>query len=187
MLNFVKELATKNNVNITTHKCNIEDLNLPKDILFDVIYVGNLFHHVLIDKTIINLKKYLHKDGVMISWDPIAYNPLINLYRMIATKVRTDDEHPLKKSDLLIFEKHFKKIDTKYFWFTTLIIFILMMLVYNPNKVRLWKKIIHDEKKYKWIYEPLERLDKCLLMFFPFLKWQCWNVVIKCHGSINEK
>ncbi len=43
-------------------------------------------------KTIEAMHKY---GGSFVSWDPILYNPLINIYRKLATEVRTKDEHPL--------------------------------------------------------------------------------------------
>lgn len=180
MLNATQSLARKYNVGVDVHKSSAESLLLPESEKFDVIYVGNLFHHVDIEPTILRLKPHLTKGGTLISWDPVAYNPLINVYRVIATETRTVDEHPLKLSDIRLFKKHFQKVECRWFWFTTLVIFILMAVVQfkNPNKVRYWKKVVEDGEKWSVLYRPLKALDDLLLQIFPFLRPLCWNVVI---------
>lgn len=180
MLKKTSQLAKLNEVKIKTHLATAEDFNFSDNEKFDVIYMGNCLHHANIDRSMKNVVSHLNKDGIFLSWDPIAYNPIINIYRLIATKVRTPDEHPLKLSDIKLIKNYFKFSETNYFWFTTLIIFVLMFIVQfkNPNKERFWKTIIYESKKWEWLYKPLERLDKIILKLFPPLKLLCWNVVI---------
>ena len=45
--------------------------------------------------------------GVAVFWDPLRYTPVINIYRRMATKVRTEDEHPLGKSDVRLMRRTF--------------------------------------------------------------------------------
>ena len=169
-----------NNVSVKKHLADAEDLRLKPEQKFDIIYAGNLLHHVDVEKMILNAKPHLEKGGVFVSWDPLAYNPLINIYRYIATDVRTPDEHPLKIRDLKLFDKNFYKVEKKYFWFFTLIIFVIMAVFQkrNPNKERFWKVILDEGDKWKWLYKPLEKLDKFFLAIFPPLRLLCWNVVI---------
>ena len=180
MLKKTSQLAKLNGVKIKTHLATAEDFNFSDNEKFDVIYMGNCLHHANIDRSMKNVVSHLNKDGIFLSWDPIAYNPIINIYRLIATKVRTPDEHPLKLSDIKLIKNYFKFSETNYFWFTTLIIFVLMFIVQfkNPNKERFWKTVIYESKKWEWLYKPLERLDKIILKVFPPLKLLCWNVVI---------
>lgn len=182
MLNATSRLAKANNVSIKTHIASAENLQLPPDVTFDIIYAGNLLHHVDIEETIIRIKPHLVIGGIFVSWDPLAYNPAINVYRSLATDVRTPDEHPLKLSDILLFRKHFKTVETRYFWLTTLIIFVIMALAQrrNPNKERFWKVVVHEGDKWNWLYQPLERLDSLLLRLFSPLRLLCWNVVVIC-------
>ena len=180
MLKKTSQLAKLNGVKIKTHLATAEDFNFSDNEKFDVIYMGNCLHHANIDQSMKNVVSHLNKDGIFLSWDPIAYNPIINIYRLIATKVRTPDEHPLKLRDIKLIKNYFKFSETNYFWFTTLIIFMLMFIVQlkNPNKERFWKTVIYESKKWEWLYKPLERLDKIILKVFPPLKLLCWNVVI---------
>jgi hypothetical protein len=98
----------------------------------------------------------------------------------MATDVRTPDEHPLKWADIKLFHKHFDKVETKYFWLTTLVIFVILALAQrrNPNKERFWKVVVEEGNRWAWLYRPLELLDRLLLGMLPPFRLLCWNVVI---------
>ena len=182
MLDATTRLAQANDVSVKQHVSSAEDMQLSPDVKFDIIYAGNLLHHVDIEETITRIKPHLADGGVFVTWDPLAYNPAINVYRSMATDVRTPDEHPLKWGDIKLFHKHFRTVETRYFWFTTLIIFVIMALAQrrNPNKERFWKVVVQEGNKWAWLYGPLESLDRLLLAIFPPLRLLCWNVVIVC-------
>jgi SAM-dependent methyltransferase len=182
MLDATLRLARANGVSVKQHLASAEDMQLQKHEKFDIIYAGNLLHHVNIEETIMRVKPHLTTNGVFVSWDPLAYNPAINVYRALATEVRTPDEHPFRLSDIKLFKKHFTEIETQYFWLTTLLIFIIMALAQrrNPNKERFWKIILKEGKSWSWLYKPLEKLDRFLLFICPPLRLLCWNVVIIC-------
>jgi 2-polyprenyl-3-methyl-5-hydroxy-6-metoxy-1,4-benzoquinol methylase len=182
MLDATTRLALANGVSIKQHVASAEDMQLPPEAKFDIIYAGNLLHHVDIEETITRIKPHLAVGGVFVTWDPLAYNPAINVYRSMATDVRTPDEHPLKWSDIKLFRKHFGTVETRYFWLTTLLIFVIMVLAQrrNPNKERFWKVVVQEGEKWSWLYYPLDKLDRLLLAIFPPLRLLCWNVVIVC-------
>lgn len=180
MLSVTSKLAEINGVSVKTHLASAEELNLQKRNKFDIIYMGNLLHHVDILITINKIKPHLKKDGIFVSWDPLYYNPVINIYRIFAKNLRTPDEHPLKIKDIKLFEKNFDNVKTKYFWFSTLIIFILMVLLKrkNPGKERFWKVVVNEGDDWQWLYNPLEKLDKFILKIFPPFRLLCWNIVV---------
>lgn len=180
MLDATSRLASSNGVIVKPHLSSAEDLQLPAGAQFDVIYAGNLLHHVNIEETITRIKPHLAPNGVFVSWDPLAYNPVINVYRAMATEVRTPDEHPLKWADIQLFHNHFDCVETRYFWFTTLMIFVIMAVAQrrNPNKERFWKIVVEEGDRWAWLYNPLEFLDRLLLVIIPPLRLLCWNVVV---------
>ncbi len=179
MLNNTRNLANYHNVDVRTHVASSDNVELESNS-FDVVYAGNLMHHVDIQSTVIQLKRLLKPDGVLVTWDPLAYNPMINYYRKLATEVRTPDEHPLTLADINFFKKHFKNVTTKYFWLTTLVIFILMYFKQkkDPNKDRFWKVVVDESESWERLYKPLEKFDKFILKVFPPLRLLCWNIVI---------
>ena len=182
MLNATAWLAQANGVCVKPHLASAEELRLPPGAKYDIIYAGNLLHHVDIEQTLVRIKPHLAPGGMFVTWDPLAYNPAINVYRSIATDVRTPDEHPLKWGDIKLFRKYFGIVETKYFWLSTLVIFVIMTLAQrrNPNKERFWKAVVQEGEKWRWLYGPLETLDRLLLALFPPLRLLCWNVVIFC-------
>ena len=179
MCDAARRLAEVNGVEISTHVSAAEDLGLPADRQFDVIYTGNTLHHVDLEATMPRLLKHLTPAGMFVSWDPVAYNPVINVYRRRAMQVRTEDEHPLRLRDIRAVQSHFRESHTRWFWLSTLLIFCIMALVQrrDPNQERYWKKVVEEADRWAWIYRPLELLDKVLLLI-PFLRPLCWNVVI---------
>jgi 2-polyprenyl-3-methyl-5-hydroxy-6-metoxy-1,4-benzoquinol methylase len=183
MCDTARRLAEHNGVRISTHVSAAEDLGLPADRKFDVIYTGNTLHHVDLAATMPRLLKHLKPDGVFVSWDPVAYNPVINIYRKRAMEVRTEDEHPLRLADIRAIRSHFAESHTRWFWLSTLAIFCAMAVVQrrDPNKERYWKKVVEEADRWAWLYRPLEFLDKVLLLI-PFLRPLCWNVVIVGRG-----
>jgi len=179
MLDATRRLAEANGVGVQTNLSASEDLGLRTDEPFDIIYTGNTLHHVDIGQTLDHLLPLLKPDGVFVSWDPLAYNPVINVYRWLASEVRTVDEHPLRMADLQLMKNRFQSSSTRYFWFFTLAIFLIMAFVQrrSPNKERYWKKVVEEADAWSWLYTPLETADRFLLAVFPFLKPMCWNVV----------
>ncbi|HUK04779.1 MAG TPA: class I SAM-dependent methyltransferase [Burkholderiales bacterium] len=179
MLDATRRLARANGVEVATHKAAAEQTNLPAAAQFDVIYAGNLLHHVDIAATIRLLKPHLAPGGRFVSWDPVEYNPAIQVYRWIATRVRTPDEHPITRADIRLLEAEFRQVETRFFWLTTLLIFMLMALRgRSPNRVRYWKAVVAESERWAPLYRPLERLDAWLLRVIPPLRWWCWNVVV---------
>ena len=180
MLTATSRLAARYGVGVRVVKAAAERTNLPAGEVFDVIYAGNLLHHVDIEATLRLLKPHLAQNGIFVSWDPLAYNPLINVYRRIATVVRTPDEHPLTLKDLRLFRREFGDVSTRYFWLGTLLIFVWMALVQrrHPNRERFWKVVVKEAPRWEPFYRPLKKLDDLLLRLLPPLRLLCWNVVI---------
>jgi len=183
MCDAARRLAEHNGVKLRTHVSASEDLGFGPDVKFDVIYTGNTLHHVDIAATMPLLLKHLKPDGMFVSWDPVAYNPVINLYRRRAMAVRTEDEHPLRLRDIRAVRACFRESHARWFWLSTLFIFCAMAVFQrrDPNKERYWKKVVEEADAWAPLYRPLELLDKVLLLL-PFLRPLCWNVVIVGRG-----
>lgn len=179
MLDVVQKVAKVHKTKLKTTKAYSDKIPF-KDNTFDIVYAANLMHHVDYDKTLKEAKRVLKKGGIFVSWDPIAHNPLINIYRRMATEVRTEDEHPIKMKDLKTFKKYFSNVEYETTWFFTLWIFLKFFLIdkVHPNKERYWKKILIDHKKIAKTYNRLEKWDNKFLRAFPFMKRYCWNIII---------
>lgn len=179
MCEVIKKVATHYGTSLNSTVCNAEDLSQFADASFDIVFAANVLHHVELDKCLSEIKRVLKPGGRLASWDPVAHNPVINVYRNMAMEVRTEDEHPIRMSDMKTFVKHFESIDKKFFWLSSLVLFLKFYLVdkIHPNEDRYWKRILTHEKENNWFYKPLAVLDEVLLKI-PYLGWWAWNVAI---------
>ncbi|MBM2815875.1 MAG: Methyltransferase type 11 [Ignavibacteria bacterium] len=179
MLKVAQSLAAKHGVQIETKKFSTDHIEYP-DETFDIVYAANLLHHVDIVQAAREANRVLKHGGLFVSWDPVQYNPLINIYRKKAMGVRTEDEHPIRIKDVKAIRQIYQNVETYSTWLSTLWIFLKFYLFdkVDPNKERYWKKIILEHKELEPTFNRLEKIDKFLLKLLPFLKWYCWNIVI---------
>jgi len=125
------------------------------------------------------IHRALKPGGMFISFDPLAYNPIINIYRRMATSVRTPDESPLTVADLELAQKYFKQVQHREFWISTLLLFVKYYLIdrVHPNQDRYWKRILREKPQNLRWWMPLRALDQ-VLSRIPLIRWLAWNVVL---------
>lgn len=148
---------------------------------FDIVYGANVLHHLgSLQPFLTAVKRALVPRGRFFFFDPLTYNPAINVYRRLATAVRTEDERPLRFSDLKYFRELFSEVQHREFWLTTLLIFFKYFFLdrVDPNADRYWKRILtEDPERIGCWFRPLQRLDDVLLRLPP-LQFLAWNLVI---------
>jgi 2-polyprenyl-3-methyl-5-hydroxy-6-metoxy-1,4-benzoquinol methylase len=179
MVEMALRLGRKYGVELEGIVSGAEDLNLP-DNSYDIIYVANTIHHVHDRASLFEqMHRALKPGGMFISYDPIAYNPLINVYRRMATAVRTPDESPLSVADLKLARRYFQNVRHREFWVSTLLLFVKYYLIdrVHPNEDRYWKRILRETPERLWWWMPLRSLDT-LLTRIPLVRWLAWNVVM---------
>jgi 2-polyprenyl-3-methyl-5-hydroxy-6-metoxy-1,4-benzoquinol methylase len=180
MCQLARESARRQGLEIDTIVTPVERLEVPPDS-FDFVYGANLLHHVTdIEATLAAVRRALRPGGRCFFWDPLAYNPVINVYRRMATEVRTEDEHPLRFGVLGQFRRHFVGVRHREFWLTTLALFVKYYVVdrVHPNEERYWKRILdEDARRIGWWFGPLQKLDS-LLLRLPLVRRLAWNVVV---------
>lgn len=147
---------------------------------FDLVYLANTIHHVK-DRLALfaQMNRALRPGGRFFSWDPIAYNPVINVYRRIATQVRTEDEEPLRFSDLKTARRYFVEVGHREFWIASLALFVKYYLLdrVHPNADRYWKRIYKEDPKRLWWWKPLRAADQ-ILTRLPLVRALAWNMVM---------
>ena len=155
-----KNNPSLNKKNIEYRVENCEDLNLNSDS-FDIAYGSGILHHLNLNKSLSELKRILKKDGKIIFIEPMATNPIINLYRKFTPNARTSDEHPFKLSDIKLIKSLFVDVEVKYYGFLTLVFFLFYK---KPEKSNL--------------FQILKKMDARILnsRYFRFL---AWSVLIK--------
>ncbi len=143
---------------------NCENSNLSSDA-FDIIYGSGILHHLNLNKSLKELSRMLKKEGIMLFAEPMATNPVINIYRKFTPKARSVDEHPLVFQDIRLIESMFKNVETKYYGFLTLIFFPFYK---SPENSKLFRFI--------------SGIDKMILKT-KYLKFLAWSVLVKAEKN----
>ena len=181
MLDATAKLARRHGFSVQCFASPAEELAVP-EASFDVVYLGNILHHVQPrDRARVfeRIAAALMPGGRFYSWDPIVYNPAIELYRRMATRVRTADESPLTFTDLDVARARFPDTRHREFWILTLALFAKYYLVdrVHPNEDRYWKRILReDETRLGW-FRALQAIDGVLTRL-PLVRRLAWNMVM---------
>ena len=179
MSEFSKKLAIHHGVEIETLTCPAESIPLEK-AEWDIIYTANTIHHLGDkDSFLHKVRSLLKPGGIFISWDPVKYNPVIAIYRLMATQVRTEDESPLGVKDLGQIKSYFPNAKSSHFWLFAQSLFLKYFLInrIHPNQSRYWKKIYEETPESLGWWMPLKKLDD-LLLKLPIVRWLSWNIVV---------
>jgi SAM-dependent methyltransferase len=180
MCDLARETARAHGVEIEAIATPVERLDVPP-AAYDIVYGANLLHHVQdIEGTLAAVERALKPGGRCFFWDPLAYNPAINVYRRLATDVRTTDEHPLTFEIVDQLRRRFVDVGHREFWLATMSLFLKYYFVdrLDPNRVRYWKRILEeDPARIGWWFSPLQRLDTVLLRL-PLVRRLAWNIAV---------
>lgn len=99
----------------------LQDIALPIEGKFDVIFGRSILHHLDYQEVLARLYcKNLNPGGVMLFMEPLGPNLLLRLYWRIAKNVHTLDEKPFIRQDLTWIKnnfEHFDLIPINYFSF----------------------------------------------------------------------
>ena len=180
MCNLTERVARLHGVQVNTLVASATNLSKIPENSFDIVYGANMLHHVDIAKCMAEVYRVLKPGGRAVFWDPVHYNPAINIYRRMAAGVRTEDEHPLRLSDIRQIKNIFGKIETRFFWLTATVIFVRFFIIdrIKPSEGRYWKLIIDRRHKHAGLLRFTHKVDRFILFVFPPLRWWCWNVAI---------
>jgi 2-polyprenyl-3-methyl-5-hydroxy-6-metoxy-1,4-benzoquinol methylase len=173
------DIAKKYGVEVEGFVSSAEELDVPAES-YDLVYIANTIHHVQNRELLFQkIHRALKPGGRFFSFDPIAYNPVINVYRRMATDVRTEDESPLTARDLKLARKYFPDVQHREFWISTLALFLKYYAFdrVHPNQDRYWKRILRETPESLSWWMPLRSLD-ALLTRIPAVRWLAWNMVM---------
>ena len=139
-----------------------------------------MLHHVEIERCLSEVVRVLKPGGRAAFWDPVHYNPAIQVYRRMANEVRTDDEHPLRRADLVTLQRHFTDLRIRAFWLSGLLVFVRFYVIdrIKPNAARYWKLVVERQDELARSLRWFHRIDRAMLRVAPPLRWMCWNLAV---------
>lgn len=97
-----------------------EHLAFP-DASFDIVFGSSVLHHLDIEPALAGIGRVLKPNGEIFFYEPLGYNPVINLFRMLTPRMRTASEKPLRTRQLRIVSKSFTASEFRYFHLATLL------------------------------------------------------------------
>jgi len=156
-----KQAAENENLDVDFAVMNAEDLQFPNQS-FDLIVGTGILHHLNLNRSYSELSRVLTKDGFALFIEPMGHNPLINFYRWLTPKMRTDDEHPFRANDIKLASQYFEKIEVEYY-----------------NLLSLSSIVFRNWKSYPSILAFANRIDQMIFSILPFTKRWAWMVILK--------
>ena len=133
------------------------------DNTFDVICVSGVLHHLDRTKAFKEMARILKPTGAAIAAEPLAHNPLIQLYRKMTPHLRTEFEakhilHAKKDRDLA--RRYFNKVDARFFHLAT-----LLAVPFKRTSI------------FNQLLTLAEKVDSVLLKM-PIIQRQAWQIVL---------
>ncbi len=142
-------------------RMNAEELEFP-DASFDLVVGRAILHHLDLEKSYAAISRVLRPGGAAIFLEPLAHNPLINLYRRMTPHLRTEDEHPLTMRDLKAAGRHFDAVGLRYF---TLLSIGALVTAKVP---RLFQPVLNG----------LDKADRALFRIIPRAGRYAWTAAM---------
>jgi SAM-dependent methyltransferase len=139
-------------------RMDAERLDAP-DAAFDLVCGSGILHHLDLDRALPEIRRVLRPGGRAVFFEPLGHNPLINLYRRLTPRMRTEDEHPLRMADVRTICDAFATARTGWFG--------LFSLAAAPLKPSAASPLLRA----------LQGLD-ALVLGLPFLRRYAWIVVL---------
>jgi len=112
--------AKKNVPKGTFIEMNAEKMDF-QDSMFDIVIGSGILHHLNLKQSLSELSRVLSDDGNAVFIEPLGHNPIINLYRWLTPKMRSEDEHPLLNKDIILLSDYFSNVKVEYFTLTSLL------------------------------------------------------------------
>lgn len=139
---------------------------------FDIICCTGVLHHLDVPRACAAWARILKPGGQVVMLEPMAWNPVVALYRLATPGSRTSDEHPLRPSDIATLESHFAAVRVEPF---------VLLSVFTAA----WAFLPGARRSRTLTLRTLEWIDERLLAAFPALRFLCWTAVICCSGPID--
>jgi len=133
---------------------------------FDVAVGFAIIHHLDLAKALAELHRVLKPGGVAWFAEPLATNPLIQLYRKLTPHFRTPDEQPLNLRQLPSLLARFNSFEHREYYLTAL---GAVALTYVPGGIRLFPAVSRR----------LHRVDRLLLRAIPSLGSWAWYTLLR--------
>ncbi len=159
-LDLAREEARNRGLSIDFRLMNAEKLEFP-DSTFDLVCGTAILHHLDLDRSFGEISRVLKPGGATVFIEPLGHNPLINVYRKLTPRMRTEDEHPLRMQDFTVARRHFDRVELEFYH--------LLSLAAVP---------LRNRSVFPRLVGTLDRLDSVLFRRWPSMRKYAWYAVM---------
>jgi SAM-dependent methyltransferase len=134
---------------------------------FDLVVGISVLHHIDIDKATREINRVLKPGGKAVFIEPLAHNPVSNLWRKLSPSARTPDERPLSYSELSKIGEQFSSMRCQEFALLTLLSSFVYLITHSDKaKKRSTDLLARLEPGFLKIFKPLRRYSGAILIEF---------------------
>jgi 2-polyprenyl-3-methyl-5-hydroxy-6-metoxy-1,4-benzoquinol methylase len=161
--------ARKNNAEFIPTQVDVQEMDacnlLYGEESFDFVVGAGVLHHIDIDKASMEISRVLKSGGKAVFVEPLAHNPVSNMWRRLTPSARTSNEWPLTYSEISEMGKHFSSVKCQEFALLTLLSSLVYLITHNhrakKNSADILDKLDHVVLK---VCKPLRRLSGAILI-----------------------
>ncbi len=134
---------------------------------FDIVTGTFILHHIDILKAASEIKRVLKPGGRAVFSEPLAHNPISNIWRRLTPDVRTANEWPLSYSEIQEMSKHFSSVNYEEFDLLPLLSSLVYLITFSHRaKVRSAELLARLEPSFLKLCKPLRRYSGEILVEF---------------------
>jgi ubiquinone/menaquinone biosynthesis C-methylase UbiE len=138
-----------------------------KDNSFDIITGTFILHHIDILKAASEIKRVLKPGGQAVFSEPLAHNPISNIWRRLTPDVRTANEWPLSYSEISEMSKHFSSVNCEEFDLLPLLSSLIYLITFSHKaKDRSAELLARLDSSFLKLCKPLRRYSGEILVVF---------------------
>lgn len=143
--------------------CNL----LYGDESFDIVTGNAILHHVDIAKAASEISRVLKPGGKGIFSEPLAHNPISNIWRKLTPDIRSPNEWPLSYSEIAEMSKHFSSVNYEEFDLLPLLSSLVYLITFSHKaKERSAELLARLEHPFLKLCKPLRRYSGAVLIEF---------------------
>lgn len=147
--------------NVQFEVMDAEHLRFPA-ASFDLVCGTAILHHLDLGQSYAEVRRVLRPGGRAVFLEPFAYHPIIAVYRLATPRLRTPDEHPLRRGDLALARSTFGGVESRHYNFLTVFL--------SP---------VAGVRAFQPVIRLLERIDAAVLAGSSPLRWLGWQAVLE--------
>jgi 2-polyprenyl-3-methyl-5-hydroxy-6-metoxy-1,4-benzoquinol methylase len=137
------------------------------DESFDLVIGVSILHHIDINKAAVEVSRVLKPGGKAVFIEPLAHNPISNMWRRLSPSARTPDELPLSYYEISEMGKRFSSVNCREFALLTLLSSFVYLITHSQKaKIKSAELLDRLEPSFLKVCKPLRRYSGAILIEF---------------------